>query len=186
MQISSNTAVGNYTGQTEQTQSTSVMKNLYTEKLTEEETNALREEIAQNTNAFTFNNTSAQNSVLSLDEQFVKDYEDFQSFLSDIGYEGKAIAELSQEEATALVSEDGFFGVDQTSQRIADFVLNGAAGDESLLRAGKEGILQGAQDAQEMWGGELPDISQQTINKAVEIIDMAMSDMGFSILNEEV
>ena len=49
--------------------------------------------------------------------------------LSDIGYNGKPIAELSQDEAAELVSEDGFFGIAKTSERIANFVINGAGDD---------------------------------------------------------
>ena len=35
--------------------------------------------------------------------------------LESIGYEGKALSELSQGEAKALVSDGGFFGIDETS-----------------------------------------------------------------------
>jgi len=63
--------------------------------------------------------------------------------LSDIGYEGKPIADLSQDEAKALVADDGFFGITQTSERIANFVLMGAGDDVEMLKAGREGILRG-------------------------------------------
>ena len=42
------------------------------------------------------------------------------------------------------------------------------------------------EEAEEMWGGELPEISQQTMAKAIEMVDKAMYDLGFSILNQEV
>ena len=103
--------------------------------------------------------------------------------LADIGYEGKPIAELTQEEATELVSEDGFFGVTQTSERIANFVLMGAGDDVEKLKAGREGILRGFQEAESMWGGKLPDISYETINKAVEMIDKKLGILGVSILD---
>lgn len=122
--------------------------------------------------------------VKSTDDSFEIQYQEFQSFLGDIGYEGKAIGSLSQAEATELVSEDGFFGVSQTSERIANFVISGAGGDEELLREGRKGILQGFQDAEKQWGGKLPDIAYETINKAVEMIDKALVDNGFSVLNE--
>jgi len=111
--------------------------------------------------------------------------QEFKDFLSDIGYEGKPIASLSQEEASALVSEDGFFGVKETSERIASFVVMGAGGDEAMLREGKKGILQGFDDAEKMWGGKLPDISYETIAKAVEIIDKALVENGYSIMDEK-
>ncbi len=179
MQISSNINTIGYT------QDSSKVKTLYTEKLTKEEVDDLKIQIEQNTHAFTFKSTNIQSNILGSEEQFAKDYQDFQNFLKDIGYTGGPIAELSQDEATALVSEDGFFGVEQTSQRIANFVISGADGDEELLRAGREGMIQGFEEAEKMWGGELPEISQETINKAIEMIDKAMYDLGFSILDKE-
>lgn len=103
--------------------------------------------------------------------------------LTDIGYEGKPIAELTQSEAKELVSEDGFFGVTQTSERIANFVLMGAGDDVDKLKAGREGILQGFKEAEEMWGEKLPDISYETIDKAVEMIDKKLGELGASILD---
>ncbi len=103
--------------------------------------------------------------------------------LADIGYDGKAIGELSQDEAKALVAEDGFFGVNKTSERIANFVLIGAGDDIDKLKAGREGILKGFNDAQEMWGGKLPDISYNTIDKSIEMIDKKLSELGASILD---
>ncbi|MBA3025934.1 MAG: hypothetical protein FP820_05925 [Sulfurimonas sp.] len=161
------------------------VKNLYTEKLSLDEAKELKEQIVQNANAFTFQAASVQSNLLKLDDKFTKAYDEFQSFLNDVGYGGKPIAELSKDEAAALVSEDGMFGIKQTSQRIADFVINGAGGDESKLRAGREGMLLGFKQAEEMWGGKLPEISQITMQKATEIVDMAMNDLGFSIFNKE-
>lgn len=103
--------------------------------------------------------------------------------LSDIGYEGKAIADLSQDEASALVAEDGFFGIAQTSERIASFVLMGAGDDVEKLKAGREGILRGFQEAEALWGGKLPDISYQTINKSVEMIDNRLNELGASVVD---
>ena len=179
MQISSNmntaTSTNNSLG----------IKNLYTQKLSQDEAKALKEQVVQNANAFSFKSVNIQSNALSVEDKFIKDYEEFNTFLKDIGYDGKNIAELSKEEASELVSEDGFFGITQTSQRIADFVLNGADGNEDLLRAGREGVLQGYNEAQKMWGEELPEISQITMSKTIEMIDMAMNNLGFSILNQE-
>lgn len=166
-------------------QNSTGIKNLYTEKLTKDEAKELKAQVVENANAFAFKSVSIQSNTLSVEDKFAKDYEEFQSFLKDIGYEGQSIAELSQEEASKLVSEDGFFGIEKTSARISDFVINGANGNEDLLRAGREGILQGFKEAEQIWGGELPEISQKTIAKSVETIDLAMNKLGFSILNKE-
>src|SRR5574344_463788 len=64
--------------------------------------------------------TDQQNDVLS----FLNGGTSDGLTLSDLGYQGKPILQLSQDEATQLVSEDGFFGVTQTSDRVAGFVLS--------------------------------------------------------------
>lgn len=98
--------------------------------------------------------------------------------LSKIGYNGKPIHTLNQDEAKALISEDGFFGINQTSQRIADFIINGAGDDINRLKAGKDGMLRGFEEAKKMWGEELPDISKETINKSIEKIDKRIATLG--------
>ena len=180
MQISSNMSnVAN-------ANSASAIKPMFTEKLSKEDVASIKEELKQNSQMIAFNSASIQGQTQGQADKFTQDYQDFQSFLGDIGYEGKPIAELSQDEAAQLVSEDGFFGITQTSERIANFVINGSGGDESMMRAGREGMIQGFKEAEAMWGGELPEISQQTMQKAIEMVDKAMHDLGFSILNEEV
>ena len=158
----------------------------FTEKITVDQALEIRAQITQNANDMMLKSTTIQANITNTTDDFTKNYDDFQSFLSGIGYEGKPIAELSQSEAAELVSEDGLFGITQTSERIANFVINGAGGDEDRLRAGKEGMLQGFKEAEDMWGGELPEISQKTMQAAVEMVDKAMNGLGFSILNQEV
>jgi len=165
----------------------SSIKSLFTEKISQSDVKAIKEEIADQSKQIMQQSTTMQATLGSEEKDaFSKNYEEFQAFLEDIGYEGQSIAELSQEQAKELVSEDGFFGVDQTSQRMANFVIDGAGDEESLLRAGREGLIQGYKDAQELWGGELPEIAQKTLNNALEQVDMQMNDLGFSIIDKEV
>ena len=109
--------------------------------------------------------------------------EAFRVFLDEIGYTGKPIASLSKEEAAELVSDEGFFGVTQTSERIARFVITGARSDEGLLRKGREGVLQGLKEAETLWGGKLPEIAYETVDKALEMIDKALVDAGYAVLD---
>lgn len=179
MQISSSASALNNAKQT------SAIKPLFTEKLSKDEVSEIRAELKQNSQIISFNSASVQSQLNGNKDNFKQDYQDFQTFLSDVGYGGKPIAELSQEEAAELVSEDGIFGVAQTSERIANFVINGSGGDESMMRAGREGMIQGFKEAEAMWGGELPKISQETMAKSIEMVDKAMSDLGFSIIDKE-
>ncbi len=120
------------------------------------------------------NNTSAQKDILSfLSGENVSD--NFN--LKNIGYEGKPITELSKEEATELIDKNGFFGIEQTSKRVADFVFNFSADDIELLEKGRAGIVQGFEEAQKMWGGELPQISHDTQAKTLELIEQRITEL---------
>ena len=162
------------------------IKTNFTEKISQEDAKEIRAKITQNVNEMILKSTNFQSTIVNKTDDFTTNHESFQDFLSDIGYEGKPIAQLSQSEAAELVSEDGIFGITQTSQRIANFVIHGAGGDEERFRAGREGILQGFKDAEAIWGEALPEISQKTIQATLEILDQAMHEAGFSILNQEV
>ena len=85
---------------------------------------------------------------------------------------------LTQEEAKELVSKDGFFGIDNTAKRVADFVISGAHDDPEKLKAGRAGILQGLKDAEKAWGGELPEIAYKTQTKTLQMIDEYMAKLG--------
>ena len=103
--------------------------------------------------------------------------------LAGIGYNGKALGELNSDEASELVSESGFFGIANTAERIAGFVLSGAGDDVEKLKAGREGVAKGFEDARKIWGGELPEISQKTIEKTLETLDKKIAELGGNVLN---
>jgi len=120
------------------------------------------------------NNAKAQTSILN----FLSGKEvEGELSLKDIGYEGKPITELTTEEATELISEEGFFGVEQTSQRVADFVFSFSGEDLEILEKGREGIVQGFEEAKQMWGDELPQISHDTQAKTLELIDARIQEI---------
>ena len=70
-------------------------------------------------------------------------------------------------QAQADIADDGYWGVEKTSDRILDFAKALAGNDpgkaQQLLDAFKEGYKR----AEEMWGDKLPDISSKTY-EAVE------------------
>ena len=78
---------------------------------------------------------------------------------------------MTPEEAQALVAEDGYFGVDQTSQRIVDFAIGTFGSDPAKLQEMKDAIDQGFLEAQKAFGGSLPAISQQTYEAIMEKLD---------------
>ncbi|HJE03511.1 hypothetical protein AAX26_01720 [Aliarcobacter thereius] len=123
--------------------------------------------IAQN--SFDLNNiTKDQQSVLDFLEGTGKIND---MSLSDIGYIGKPILSLTPDEATKLVSEDGFFGITQTSDRVSGFVFSFAGDDLEKLQKGRDGIVQGFEEANKLFGGNLPEISYKTQERTLALID---------------
>jgi hypothetical protein len=98
--------------------------------------------------------------------------------LEKMQYNGKPLTKLSPGEAQVLVAEDGHFGVTKTAERIANFVLSGGGDNLERLQAGRAGVQTGFQEAEEAWGGKLPEISYQTLDKALEIIDAKIKELG--------
>jgi hypothetical protein len=133
--------------------------------------------------SYSSNNIEAQSA--SFDPSKVRDILSSINF-KEIGYTGKAIADMSPSEAKELVSEEGFFGVTQTSNRLADFVLSGGGDDANRLKAGREGIIRGFNEAEKLWGGKLPDIAYETLDKALAKIDEKIASVSGNILDTTV
>lgn len=137
-------------------------------------------EYSQSVESYSSGNLEAQSAPFDINK--VKDILKSIDFTA-IGYTGKPIADMKPEEAKALVSEEGFFGVSQTSNRLADFVLSGGGDNVDKLKAGREGIVRGFNEAEKVWGGKLPDISYETLDKALAKIDEKITALGGSILD---
>lgn len=105
------------------------------------------------------------------------------SDLASTGYTGKPLNSLSKDEASALVSDSGYFGVDNTANRIADFVIAAAGDDLGKLQSGLEGVKNGFAQAEKLWGGKLPDISYQTIDKTLASLNDRIASLGGNLIN---
>lgn len=79
--------------------------------------------------------------------------------------------DLTPEKARELISEDGYLGVEQTSERIVQFALSIADGDPNKLAEIKASIDKGFQMAAEALGGVLPNISIETYNAIMDKLD---------------
>ena len=74
-------------------------------------------------------------------------------------------------QAQADIAEDGYWGVEQTSNRILDFAKALSGGDPAQAAKLKDAFLQGFEMAKKTWGGELPEISQRTYDATVKKFD---------------
>ena len=69
------------------------------------------------------------------------------------------------------ISEDGYWGVKQTSDRILDFAKALAGDDPDKLEHMRSAFEKGYKQAEKTWGGELPDISKQTFDAVMNGFD---------------
>ncbi len=130
--------------------------------------------------SYSSSNLQAQSAPFDLEK--VKDILSSIDFEA-IGYSGKAIADMNPDEAKALVGDNGYFGISQTSSRLSDFVLSGGGDDLEKLKAGREGIITGFKEAEKMWGDKLPAISYETLDKALAKIDEKITSLGGNVLD---
>lgn len=99
-----------------------------------------------------------------------------------------ASGKFEVDEATKLqaqedISEDGYWGVKQTSGRILDFATALTGGDPSKIEEMREAFKKGYKQAEETWGGKLPDISQRTYDAVMEKFDKMASEAGLTTSN---
>ncbi len=75
------------------------------------------------------------------------------------------------EQAKEDVSEDGYWGVEQTSERLYSFAYALAGGDPDKADDMMAAIEKGYEQATKSWGNELPEISKQTLEATREKIN---------------
>lgn len=74
-------------------------------------------------------------------------------------------------QAQADIAEDGYWGVNATSDRIVDFAVALAGDDSEKLEEMRAAFQKGFDQATRTWGGKLPDISQRTYDAVMEKFD---------------
>lgn len=92
-----------------------------------------------------------------------------------------ASGKFEVDEATKLqaqqdISEDGYWGVKQTSNRILDFATALTGGDPSKIEDMRKAFEKGYKQAEKTWGGELPEISKQTYDAVMKGFDKMAED----------
>lgn len=80
----------------------------------------------------------------------------------------------TRKKAQEDISEDGYWGVKQTSDRIVQFATALAGNDSKQLEKMRDAFLKGYEKAEKTWGGKLPDISKRTYDAVLEKFDKLM------------
>lgn len=91
--------------------------------------------------------------------------DDVWKFLADGNF---TVTEAAKKEAQEAISEDGYWGVKQTSDRILEFAKALSGNDPSKAQELLDAFDKGFKEATKSWGKELPDISHQTYDAVHE------------------
>lgn len=81
------------------------------------------------------------------------------------------VSQETADAATAEIAEDGYWGVEQTSDRILSFAEALTGGDPKQMEKMKDAFIKGFKQATKSWGQELPDISGRTYKAVLEKFD---------------
>ncbi len=102
---------------------------------------------------------------------------DIWSFLRSGNY---TVDPATKAQAQADIAEDGYWGVNQTSQRILDFATALTGGDPDKIEEMRDAFAKGYQKAERTWGGELPDICKKTYEAVFAGFDKMAQDAGLN------
>ena len=85
---------------------------------------------------------------------------------------GKFTADAATKaQAQKDISEDGYYGVKQTSQRLFDFASALAGDDVDKMKEMQKAMEKGFKQATKTWGRELPSICKETMNAANKLFE---------------
>ncbi len=87
-------------------------------------------------------------------------------------------------QAQADIAEDGYWGVEQTSDRIVDFAKALAGGDPAKADEMLKAFEKGFKAATKSWGKDLPDISQRTYDAVHKKFDAWKNEANSKIETE--
>ncbi len=86
-------------------------------------------------------------------------------------FENLEVDAATQAQAKQDISEDGYWGVKQTSERIFDFAKALSGGDPDKMEEMRSAFEKGFKMATKAWGDDLPDISQDTYAAVQSLFD---------------
>lgn len=94
--------------------------------------------------------------------------DDMWKFLASGNFEVDAATKAQAQED---ISEDGYWGVKQTSQRLFDFASALAGDDVEKMKEMQAAMEKGFKLATKAWGKDLPDISKNTLDAANQLFE---------------
>lgn len=95
----------------------------------------------------------------------IKSADDMWRFLSDGNF---TVDAATKAQAKKDIAEDGYWGVEKTSDRILDFAKALSGNDPTKADKLLDAFKKGFKEATKTWGKKLPDISQRTYDAVVK------------------
>lgn len=83
-------------------------------------------------------------------------------------FEQMQVDEETAAQAQEDISEDGYWGVEKTSDRLVDMAIALSGNDNSKADLLMDAIKKGYEEAGAAWGDELPEISKLTLDATME------------------
>ncbi len=127
------------------------------------------QKMAQGTLGEQFRQWSAANSELT------QDGDGIWKFIASGNYTVDAETKAAAQEA---ISEGGYYSVENTSQRIFDFVSAMAGDNVELMQQFQSAVYDGYAEATKAWGGELPEISSKTLDATNKLFEDYYREKG--------
>jgi hypothetical protein len=110
----------------------------------------------------------AKTSLIATSNSSDEDDDSMWKFLASGDY---TVDEATKKQAEEDISEDGYWGVTQTSQRLFDFASALAGDDVDKMKKMQEAIEEGYKLATKSWGSDLPEISKNTYDATNKLFD---------------
>lgn len=93
---------------------------------------------------------------------------DWAKFVEGVATGQIKVTQQQSEEAKKAISDDGYWGVEKTSERIVEFAKSISGGDTAQFDKLMSAIDKGFGAAKDAWGKDMPDITKQTYDKVKE------------------
>lgn len=116
-------------------------------------------------------NQQLQNLVNQLLSKQAKKYTSLSQLFTDIKNGNVSVDPEVVSQAQKDIADDGYWGVNQTSDRMVSMAQALSAGDPEKADKMIAAIKKGYEQAAKAWGGELPDICQRTVDASIKKLE---------------
>lgn len=138
---------------------------IYQSSMSDSERAALIEHLKTSNQAQVDSFKSMVSDMLTKQGKAFNNADDFWKMMASGDY---TVDEAAAKDAEAAISEDGYWGVKQTSDRIFEFAKALSGGDSEKMDDMLSAFKKGFDEATKSWGKALPDISSKTYDAVME------------------